>query len=452
MMRGYEKRVLTCNEKGAFVSLALHKATRYENCEYKANGLHVAGGALPYPVGGKTAYLASNLPFPHQFFAIPNKTGEAGFGYISENGHFLRWDKSASAFVGVHIFGVPMRAIHAFDLQGNARLIFIGNGGVYEYTTEGKMITLTGLTDAPDDIACVCKDRVFYAIKPYKIVYSAPLVPTQYTDTAEESGRISFPSGKGEIVALVPHGKGVAIFYDYGVAVLETDGSARDFVWKDVAYGGGRIVPNSAGNAGVGGEKTFFLAEDGAYVLDGNAVRKVCAELPIKPKATGQVCEHAESGGKYYAVYENDSGEREGVAIDTQAETGCFMFAPYGLSTCNGVAVCMTDGWRVSELGEGTLPSSASAQAFFQNLDFGYAGRKTLRMLKVYGEGVLQMEIGQGDKSKHFTLDLSRGEAVALVRLRGERFSVRCTFTSGCKLFGLVSEWRAFQGLRKEGL
>lgn len=447
MMRGYAKRARACNEKGTFFSLALHKATRYENCEYKSNALCVTGGVTAYSVGGKTPSLASNLPLPRQFFAIPSATGEAGFGYISVNGHFLRWDNATNAFVGVHIFGVPMRAIHAFDLQGNARLIFIGNGGVYEYTTEGKMITLTGLTDAPDDIACVCKDRVFYAIKPYKIVYSAPLVPTQYTDTAEESGRISFPSGKGEIVALVPHGKGVAIFYDYGVAVLETDGSARDFVWKDVAYGGGRIVPNSAGNAGVGGEKTFFLAEDGAYVLDGNAVRKVCAELPIKPKATGQVCEHAESGGKYYAVYENDSGEREGVAIDTQAETGCFMFAPYGLSTCNGVAVCMTDGWRVSELGEGTLPSSASAQAFFQNLDFGYAGRKTLRMLKVYGEGVLQMEIGQGDKSKHFTLDLSQGEAVALVRLRGERFSIRYRFTNGCKLFGAVAEWRTLQGV-----
>ncbi len=448
-MRGYEKQPLIYKEKHAFTSIALDKSTRLENCACKESTLRTDGGTVAFPVAGKTAYLTSNLPMPYQFFRIPCDNGEAGLGYVSENGNVLRFDQTSGAFVGVHNFSTRMRAVCAFDDRRKERLLLIGNKGVYEYVEATKSFTLI-LQDTEEiaPIACVCKDRVFFVIKPHTIVYSAPLLPINFTVSAEEGGRIDFPYDKGEIVAIAPHGRGLAIFYEYGVAVLETDGSARDFVWKTVAYGGGRIIADSAGNAGVGGEKTFFLADDGAYVLDGNTVRNVCKNMNIRPKSVGQVCEHAESQGRYYAVYGNQKGEREGIVIDTQSETGAFAFAPRGLSVCGGVAVCMTSGWRVSAMGGDDLPLGAYARAEFEGLDFSYAGRKTLRIVKVYGEGTLELEVKQGNNSKRYTLTTLNGEATANVRLRGDRFSLYCRLSGGTLVRAIVAEWTALASVR----
>ena len=83
MMRGYEKQPLACKEKHAFATLALDKASRYENCAYEADGLRVQGGVLAYLVGGETIHIGAGMPIPYQFFRFPRESGTSGLGYFS---------------------------------------------------------------------------------------------------------------------------------------------------------------------------------------------------------------------------------------------------------------------------------------------------------------------------------------------------------------------------------
>jgi hypothetical protein len=323
-------------------------------------------------------------------------------------------------------------------------LFFIGEVGAYE-CVDGAVVALQGSESGFSNLACASKDRVYVVVKPHSIAYSAPLHPDDFSSTAEEGGKIAFPCAKGEIVAIAPHGKGLAIFYEYGIAVLETEGSARNFVWRTVSYGGGKIVTDSACNAGVGGEKTFFLAEDGVYALDGESVRKVELDLSIKPKGTGQVCNQAVYGGKYYATYEDEAKGRVGVTIDTQSEKGCVSFATRALCNCGGLALAMTEGRFVQVMGGGELPSEANVRVRFENTGLP-AGRKLLRTVAVQGEGEVRLTISDGKRERSFTLLLSIGQTRAKVRLYGERFSIECQMQSGAKVREIALEWCALAG------
>ncbi|MBQ8292100.1 MAG: hypothetical protein IJX88_06335 [Clostridia bacterium] len=446
-MLGYEKQPLVCKEQRGYKAVELSVLQDESiNCEVADGVVQVGMGVSRVVVEGNNLSVGEYVPVPDSVFMFWQKTDTGAYtsqlGYVSKEGVMYMYETSKGAFVSRHMFGERVKPLTAMDREKTPHLLFVGTKSVYAYTAAGVVKPTIEKADGETfaGAGCVCKNRVFLVVQPFTLIYSAPLAPRDFTVTADDGGRICFPSDKGKMVAVCPFGEGLALFYEYGIAKLKIEGSARNFAWTYTPYGGGKIFGDSVGVCGVGGEKVFFLAEDGLYVLDKSGARKVCRELPIFPKTNGQVCNHAESNGKYYLTYKDDDGNACGVAVDAERESGYRTFAPTGLSLCEGKAFCMTADKALCTIGGGALPNGVFADFTLIPTDFGLQGRKTVQKLCVYGEGTATLKVSDGIRVKTFTIDFANGAAEATVRLCGERFFLSGTLQGNARIKGIRAE------------
>lgn len=392
-----------------------------KNCRLKQGALCRGVGLAPLTVG-ETEVPSIVGVTAAKFFSLPVLQDDGTYveklGIVDTNGILYYYEDGATSFVADRLFGAGVQPIVAMDKTGKTYPLFAGNGGLWYATDENVSAVIDGGV-AP--IACVFKDRVLCVIEPFTVAYSAALAPTDFADSIDDSGKISFPSEKGKIVGLLPFQECVYIFYEYGVSKWTLAGRAREFTMEKVEYNGGRIVQGSMGVCALKGEKAFFLAEDGLYSFDGKTAKRICESLCVKPKKGIQVCNHAASLGYFFLGFETETGAKTGFVVDVEREEGYYTFPLEGLSTCRGKAVCLSEKKVRSIENDGDYPSGFISRFDTIGARFG-TGVKTLKTLVFTGEGAVSVTVRCGYKTVRKRIEFQNGRASMRVWLRGETF------------------------------
>lgn len=356
------------------------------------------------------------------FFLTEKDTYAQKPAYLTTDGALFAYVDSDGTFQKLAQMGkiIPYEVM---DKTEKPYLVFAGERGIYTYEEGEDHLSSTGVTNATT-IGCVWKNRFFCVVEPFTVIYSEPLNAKVYTETVEESGRITFPSSDGKIVAMKAFDEHLYIFYEYGVAKLKVGGSPRDFKWTKIGYGGGKIFGNSVAVCSVGGEKAFFLAEDGLYRLHHDVVERVCKNLQIKPRKEGQVCVQASSEGKYLLQYLSEDEGVKTVCVDAETEKGYFFFSCNGLSSWRGKTFCVVQNELMLLTCDGELPSWETAYFKVDGLTFGGEENKRVKSLRVFGTGKVRVVISSEGEVKEKILDLFSGSDVFSCNLRGKLFSL----------------------------
>ncbi len=425
-------------------------ASESKNCDCSEGYLRAGVGVREYLSSvGEDVPLQAHLPVPDRFFLLVKKNGdgyEERLGYLSADGRVLVYEASISSWTTTHSFGKRMKPLLAVDAQGNAQNLFIGELGLYTCSFDGT-VSRTGVT-AASRIACFFKGRLFFVKEPFTLAYSAPYAATEFGEDIHDSGWIRFPSDKGNIVALVPMREKLYAFYEYGIAEIALAGSAREFSFKKIGYGGGKIFEDSAGVCAMNGEKAFFLAEDGVYSFDGARVKKVCKGTGVFPKRTGQVCDHASFEGKYFLAYTDKDGVRRGLVLDAESGAGYFAFAPKGTTEYRALSLCQSDG-KVCVLSQsGELPNGEESVFCASGFDLGLRGKKRLKRLTLQGEGEIKLLLSDGVNTQSFAGSFENGRMELRPSLRGESFSLRIVLGRGAQVRSLTAEAQALDRLK----
>ena len=424
-------------------------AAKSKNCDC-GKGYLVAGlGVQEYMLGGENVPLQGHLPTPDRFFTLLKKTSNGykeKLGYLSSDGRATVYDENTTAWVQVYAFGGRMRSLLAFDGNGNAQNVFIGEKGLFFCSFDGE-VTATAI-DKASRAACFFEGRLFYAQKPCTICYSAPYAAENFDEDIHEGGWLKAPSDKGAIVALVPMGDSVYIFYEYGLARLKSAGSAREFTFQNIGYNGGKIFEDSVGVCAVGGEKAFFLATDGVYEFDGVRVKRVCQELTVSPKTTGQVCDYAVFEGTYFLTFTDTNRERVGLAVDAESGKGYFSFAPVASSECFGKAFCHYNQRVCVFAKDGDLLSDEKRIFIASGIGFGGSGAVRLKTLALEGDGALFVAVNGGKRTERFEDEFVNGRMELKSSLQGKSFSVEIGLGAGASVRALTAEAQAIKGIK----
>ena len=408
------------------------------NCHFENNKLVYGTGVKPYEVDG----VAVQLPGAVQgnFFIVwdsdANGNKRERIGYITEQNNAFIHLKDSNAFSNIGALNSGAAAVSAIDKDGKNTAIFVCELGICRLE-ERKLVLCDETPCQP--IACFCGGRVFAVTKDFRLMYSAPFAPTDYTANVDDSGAIILRHDAGKIVGLTALKNRLCVLYEYGISMIDLDGTARSFVRKDVEYSGGRIFGETVCVANVSGEKAYFLAAEGIYLFDGIRVEKICKNLAVYA-IVNTPCGRAVCEGKYYVTFTDENYLQKTVCVDLESGLGEETFPMYGLYSVNGKAVCRyrTNLYVLSNRGE--LPSGI--EAVFQALktNFSVSGSKTLTALRFVGEGSFELQVSIGKKSKTQTVVFQDGFARVPIGLRGYRFSLTVKPLKGTEIRNMTAE------------
>ena len=403
-------------------------AISWTNCD-------CADGLLKFGVGIKSYDI--DLLDVDEFFIFDSYFGLGPFYGAFYDGAYYRYNDDPSKPIG---FGyrqdglTNMKPFRVFAEDNNARLLAVGDKGVYIYDM-GKDLFVPTIITAKVRTAIAWQSRIFCALDRCEIVYSSPLDPTDFMVSLDAGGTIYFPRDRGEIVAIEDLNGALYIFYERGIAKLTTAGSPKDFVWEPIGYAGGRILSNSAKNCG---ESIFFLAEDGAYRFDGRKAEKIAKDLLLSPQENGK-CACGVADGYYYAVYQDEQRGKSAVAIDCQTESGFFFFTPSSFCFWHGqVFVSYNDQSGLLQRGY-TPPDGALSYFTSDETDFSLRGLKRVKRITLHGKGHYKITLRSGEESETFEERFTE-KAVIYPLLRGEKFTISIELVNSCELRGLEVE------------
>lgn len=425
-----------------------------ECCDFTDGTLKMGVGLTEYERSNGVVLLGAAKPEADFFFRVP----KSGVGddpdtlyYASIFGGLYRYDDEWKSWETVYEFGSRIKLVTAIDRAGVERFLFACDAGVYILDETGNVSATAIAKAAP--AACFFQDRVFCAVEPYTLVYSAPLDPTNFTESIDDGGRVVLPSDKGKIVALLTMKNKLFVFYEYGISVLEGAGTAREFEIKSVEYNGGKVCGDSVGVCSVGGQKAFFLATTGLYVFDGEKARKTCENLLIEQKREGQVCVHAEFDGQYYLSYIHRSGEKRGICVNAEREKGYKTFYVCGACVVKGVPLGNFYG-RVYTFDcvHGKLLGTYRYTFSVPDFKFGAEGVKTLQRFTVFGHGEVTVRIGCGARTVEKKLLIPSGQASMRLGLRGESFDLQINIGRYTTITGVEAEFLTLDGEAKRRL
>ncbi len=401
-------------------------AVEGKNCYADKDGLKAGVGFAPFMLLNQPLPLLSDYVAAEIFLSPVWKRENVytqRLGILSEFGTLHYFTNGDKEFVMTDLLGLERKPIIAMDGEGKTYPLFVGGGVLYKSEDETKMV----INESVEPIACVYKNRVFCVIRPFTITYSAALAPCDFSETIDDSGRISFPSERGRIVGLLPFEESLFVFYEYGISRLSLAGRAREFAMEKIEYSGGEILQNSMSVCSADGAKIFFLAKDGLYAFDGKKARKICKNLAVKPLQNYCICRCAEGLGKYFVTFQDETEAKKTLVVDGATETGYYAFDLLGLSQVGGKAVFQCRGTIVEVADGGSFPIGETGSFQAREVRFG-KGVKTLKSLTLYGEGQVGVTINCKGKTVRKNLFFEKGVAKMPVRLRGETFDFILSF------------------------
>lgn len=416
--------------------------SRVSNCDCADGVLRATAGLSAFKLASGAEVSIGAISGVREFFLLPTGESTEKFGCITADGKMYLYDEGAGSFSLVHSFGVEMKTAVACDADGKYYLALCGGAGIYTYTSETGVVRVLAETVLP--IACVVDGRVFYAQSPRTVGYSAPFDRGGFGSDIHGGGKLVLPDGAGEIVGLTAFHGNVYIFYEHALAKLSVAGSAREFEVEEIAYCGGEIFGDSVG---VCGEKAFFLATDGLYVLREKGVGRVCENLTLNPKREGQVCNHGVSEGKYYLTFSDTTDKFCGVAVDVASEKGHYIYAVEGLSAVGGEAVCQKGNKVVCYRADGTFPSGVTAEFEVEGATFGVGENKTLETMRLLIDGAVILTVQTDKRKTTYYFVNSQGKTPWKVRMRGKWFRFHFQLFNGSAVRGMEVEFSVPTGV-----
>jgi len=105
----------------------------------------------------------------------------------------------------------------------------------------------------------------------------------------------------------------------------------------------------------------------------------------------------------------------------------------------DGKTYCQTEDDVCWVLDDVDLPTGEE-YSFLTTTDFGVNGRKTLKTLKIEGEGGFLLTVKSSFGAKRLEMDLTGGCDCVKVGLRGERFSLDFSLKKGAKIEKVEAE------------
>lgn len=412
------------------------------NCDVTDGNARVGIGAAVYETpSGKGVFYDWNLSAPKAFFFCGKR-----LAMLSDENKFYFYDESTNTYLLEYTFNGEMTFVEAQDDSGVYHPYFCGVSGVFSYNESGAMKKVLALACLP--VACTFQGRIFTAFAD-SIVYSAPFSTGDFSENIDGGGKVVLPFDTGEVVDMAATSNALFVFCKRGIWKLTAAGSARDFRLEKVGFTGNNILKGSACSVAFsGGEKVFFFDEGGPWKLENSGASKICRDLTFPLRQTGQVCEHTYLNGKVVYNYRALDNSVKNVVIDAETEKAYPSFTAEGLSTLKGQAVGVVDGLVYALKAEETLPSHRISEFVVQACDFGVLGEKTLRRLRLVGEGQFTLSISNGSKTKTFTLQTKDGKADLDVRLKGEFFHLRFVLGHHAVLRALDVELCKLKGSR----
>ncbi len=402
------------------------------NCDFRGGGLKRGIGLAPFrTAAGKLLFMSYTGEVQGVYPVAENNGWEENRQrvYIAgDDGYLYLVNPSTRectqlCFLGSH---VAYRAI-----KGNDKRIchlFAGDsgacGGVEEVAPIASGI-VTGLA--------VCKGRCFLGKASGHILYSSPFLPTEF-DGPFESGELYLPPKSGEIVGLATAEEELYIFVEKGVFRLHVTGAPREFYLEPLVYVGGRICPRSMVELG---EKIFFLAEDGAWSVQGKHIQRVCEHLPISPNA-----KHTCRVGKCEDVAMVDYAEGEEyrrVALYADGKEGYFM-ERYGELGGNEFCALASMGYTYQKSGSALLYQNAP-KAYSVELTLGKKGNKYLKAFSMTGSGSVLMRLESEGVVREYSVEFVDGRAAGRLQERGKTFRLQLLPKDGGRVDSLTLEY-----------
>lgn len=436
----------TEKERGALDKGMLY-ASEAKNCFWGNGALRRGLGMRLFERKGEAVKLGDNLPGPKRFFSLrmltadPTKSGT--FGMIGQDGGIYVYNDYTHTFSKRATVEGEFTTAFAYDLLKENCVVFGTENGIYTYKETA------GLKKACDcskvRALCFAGGRLFAAVEPAYLWYSAPFEPLDFSESLSEGGGIAFPNDKGEIRALAQMQDRLFVFFERGIFVLEYAGDAREFVLKEVDYFGGKIIANSVGVCTGEKDKAYFLTENGVCVFDGTHVKNAAENLRIKVKSGEQVCVHFEFDGKYYLQFTQENGTARAIVVDNKTDFAYDTFFVDAFGFWNGDAI-FSKGKNVYvfELG-GDLFEEDTARYFVQETDFGMGETKGLTRLILKGEGGVEISVTCGLKKKTKKVILDREYALP-IGFKGKKFGIEISLDKGARVTALEAEIEYLHG------
>ncbi|MBQ8659106.1 MAG: hypothetical protein IJ506_08210 [Clostridia bacterium] len=345
-------------------------------------------------------------------------------GYTDGAGGVFLYNTSSGAFED--ILGGTSEAFVFEAMSGSKEgiLMLYNASGAWTYARSG---TLTQQLTRNILAGCFYGERAFFAAHPFTVLYSSSLDPSVFTEDVEEAGKIEFPSDKGKIHSFAELNGKLYAFRENGVLQITAKGSALDFEANEIELAIGGIFKGSVGACG---KYIFFLTAEGLFAFDGTGVEKILTELEIFPLAEGQACTNACVRGKYYLQYLDRSGSKKAIVVDGTGKSGYYTFYKKALSDCDGRGLFLKDS-AVYAIDENAALPQGESYYFKAETEFGVTGEKTLKTLRLKGEGLLKAVLSSERATREFEVDLTGGDAVLKIGLKGKAFSLEFHLQKG---------------------
>lgn len=383
------------------------------------------------------------------FYLWDRLTGAKGLkvlGFLTKTGIFYLYDEAEGQFAKQHTFTGQMKMVSGIRRNKNTEYyfsMFVGQGGLYVFSTLAGIAKLLSGRFKPT--GCFCGGRAFYTQDGHTLLYSGLYEPSEVGSALDKGGSLAIPSDYGVLTGIETLFDRVYLFFEQEICYVEVGGDARDMRVEKVAYGGGKIAGNTVKDLSIGGNRAFFIAEDGIYVLNGQRVWRVAKNLDLQIGNVDE-CSSATFENTYLVTYTGKDGERHAVAVDAESEEGFFSVPFLGLCSHGREAFCTVDGAWHKVVRDGKLPAWTTYEAHSAWTDFGMDGRKTLEKIELFGEGRCTVMVQSDEKEKTWNCEFVDGRCVLDTALRGEKFALRFLLESGCKLKGLETTVQRLQG------
>ncbi len=317
--------------------------------------------------------------------------------------------------------------------------LFVGTRGGF-VTRDGSSFTRVAEA-AEGNIrgCCMAGKRFFVGINESTVAYSAPYDPLQWAGAAHEGGLLYMPADCGALVGLAAEKEQVYLFGEYGVYRVGVRADAKAFTVERLCYGGGAIVPRSAVCTGAG---ILFLSVDGLYRIQGEKVEKTFSAF-FDPPMEGVECYVGRCEELTLLDYVTTEGEMLRLAV---YEDGKDAFYADWVKRLGGNEYFFKTGVLQRYVRDRNGAESVYEPYVKSGyLSFGKKGKKTLKRLRVYGEGQVTVRVSNGRVENEYVIDTQNGEGETLLCERGDAFSFYLRPAVWCTLKGMDVEYTCME-------
>lgn len=397
-----------------------------------------ADGTLRCGLGGKLFTNCSggwNYPVetftPFRIFLKPHKEKNSEIstfrlGITSTVYRLYEYEKDLNAYKQYLSFALDIKPVVATDDKEESAVCVYCGAGVWWYQggNGGKLFSIS--TSAGINFA----GRNFFAVRPYRVYFSALMKPITFEESANDSGWLDLPEKGGLVVEFAELGDTLYAFRQFGVARLNARGKASEFSVETLPYGGGEIFVGSVATCG---DKIFFMARDGLWTFNGKSFEKASVGKRILPNWSKPNFRAAYACGKYILQYTDEKQENCSFVVSLDGKSGYFGYYKNALSGSMGYALCYRNNAIEYVAEDGTLPSGEK-YSFTGATNFGYSGRKTLKSVTLRGKGKAQFSVTSEGGNRTFALDFSDGEQTVRVDLKGRTFYPSFELSAGAEV------------------